>query len=302
MSKILIKRSNISGRIPLTSDLDFGELAINTFSGKMYLKINDGNISVVELGDAITSLGFTPVNSSGGVMSGDLGFNGNRATGLGAPVNLADATTKNYVDNLLATEASVVRTVGDQSISGNKTFSNNVTVTGNFTVDGTTTTVNSATLSVSDSEIILNSDLLSGAPVSESGIKILRGDQAATRFYWDETSQAFIASIAGSKANISAGSIVATSGFVGNLQGNAASATQVTGVVAITNGGTGGTTVTEAGTALGFPVINPVAADAKTGDIKVEGNTISICAVTNGSITWYQIFPAIYGPNSDGGI
>lgn len=50
---ILIKRSGIQGKVPGTADLVYGEIAINTFDGKAYIKINDGIESVAEIGRPI---------------------------------------------------------------------------------------------------------------------------------------------------------------------------------------------------------------------------------------------------------
>ena len=48
---IKLKRSSTSGRIPTTSDLALGEVAINTYDGKMYIKKNVGGTeSIVEIG------------------------------------------------------------------------------------------------------------------------------------------------------------------------------------------------------------------------------------------------------------
>jgi hypothetical protein len=47
---IKLKRSATPGKIPTVSDLGLGELAINTFDGKAYLKKDDGSESIVELG------------------------------------------------------------------------------------------------------------------------------------------------------------------------------------------------------------------------------------------------------------
>lgn len=41
-SSVKIKRSAVEGKAPLTSDLELGELAINTYDGKLFLKRNDG--------------------------------------------------------------------------------------------------------------------------------------------------------------------------------------------------------------------------------------------------------------------
>ena len=48
---IKLKRSNTSGATPTTSQLELGEVAINTYDGKMYIKKNDGTEAVVEIGD-----------------------------------------------------------------------------------------------------------------------------------------------------------------------------------------------------------------------------------------------------------
>lgn len=47
---ILIKRSSTPGASPTTGDLELGELAINTYDGKLYAKKDDGSASVVEIG------------------------------------------------------------------------------------------------------------------------------------------------------------------------------------------------------------------------------------------------------------
>lgn len=47
---IQVKRSAVAGKVPTTSDLALGELAINTYDGKLYLKKDDGTQTVVEVG------------------------------------------------------------------------------------------------------------------------------------------------------------------------------------------------------------------------------------------------------------
>jgi hypothetical protein len=46
---IKLKRSAVAAKVPTTSDLDLGELALNTYDGKLYTKKDDGTASVVEL-------------------------------------------------------------------------------------------------------------------------------------------------------------------------------------------------------------------------------------------------------------
>jgi len=49
-NKIQVKRSAVPAKVPTTGDLDLGEIAINTYDGKMYIKKDDGTASVVQIG------------------------------------------------------------------------------------------------------------------------------------------------------------------------------------------------------------------------------------------------------------
>jgi hypothetical protein len=59
---IQLRRSAVQNAVPTTAQLALGELAINTFDGKLYLKRNNGTESIVEIGAG-----------SGGVTDGDKG-------------------------------------------------------------------------------------------------------------------------------------------------------------------------------------------------------------------------------------
>ncbi len=45
-----LKRSAVAGKAPSTSDLDLGELGLNTNDGKAFMKKDDGTASIVEIG------------------------------------------------------------------------------------------------------------------------------------------------------------------------------------------------------------------------------------------------------------
>lgn len=47
---IKIRRSSVPGAVPTTSQLSLGELALNTYDGKIFLKKDDGTASIVEIG------------------------------------------------------------------------------------------------------------------------------------------------------------------------------------------------------------------------------------------------------------
>ena len=109
-SKILIKRSTTSGAIPTTSDLDTGELGLNTVDKRLYTN-NSGTI--VELGTYPSSLNVTgntdldgTLNVDGastlapGTVSGNWTVTGTLT--VSTPTNSTDAASKGYVDTAVA--------------------------------------------------------------------------------------------------------------------------------------------------------------------------------------------------------
>jgi hypothetical protein len=60
---IRLKRSAVANKVPTTGDLNLGELAINTYDGKLYLKKDNGTASVIEIG----------AGGGGGISDGDKG-------------------------------------------------------------------------------------------------------------------------------------------------------------------------------------------------------------------------------------
>lgn len=56
---IKLKRSSVASKAPAVADLELGELAVNTFDGKLYLKKNDGTDAIVEVGPVRSVAGRT---------------------------------------------------------------------------------------------------------------------------------------------------------------------------------------------------------------------------------------------------
>jgi hypothetical protein len=56
---IKLKRSAVASKAPLIADLELGELAVNTYDGKLYLKKNDGTDAIVEVGPVRSVAGRT---------------------------------------------------------------------------------------------------------------------------------------------------------------------------------------------------------------------------------------------------
>jgi len=71
MATLKLKRSAVAAKVPLVGDLELGEIAINTYDGKVYTKKDNGTASIVEIGGGgagtVTSVtGTAPIASSGG--------------------------------------------------------------------------------------------------------------------------------------------------------------------------------------------------------------------------------------------
>jgi hypothetical protein len=56
---IRLKRSSLAGKVPATTDLALGEIAVNTTDGKLYLKKSDGGEFIVEVGPVVSVAGRT---------------------------------------------------------------------------------------------------------------------------------------------------------------------------------------------------------------------------------------------------
>lgn len=63
---VKLKRSAVAAKIPLTSDLSLGELAVNTNDGVLYSLMNDGTNKIVQLGgQSITATAIAGTNAQG---------------------------------------------------------------------------------------------------------------------------------------------------------------------------------------------------------------------------------------------
>lgn len=62
---VKIKQSAVAARVPTTGDLVLGELALNTYDGKLYAKKDNGTASVVQIGaSTVTALPVTLYSGS----------------------------------------------------------------------------------------------------------------------------------------------------------------------------------------------------------------------------------------------
>ena len=99
---ILLKRSSVQGKVPTTLQLSLGELALNTYDGKLYTHINNG-------ADSITLLSGTPTFI--GDATGSLAGTGTVALTL-ASVNASIGTYNTFVVNSKGLITSASNTIG----------------------------------------------------------------------------------------------------------------------------------------------------------------------------------------------
>ena len=67
---VTLKRSATASKVPLTTDLQLGELAINTYDGKLYTKKDNGTASIVEIGGGSGGSGTVTSVSTGTGLTG----------------------------------------------------------------------------------------------------------------------------------------------------------------------------------------------------------------------------------------
>ena len=150
--KIYIRRSSTPNKVPTTSQLALGELAINTYDGKLYLEQDQGNVGV---GTTIVSV--NPWNVGVGSLSYDIDFlAGNVGVGT---TNVAVAVDSSNTAVIAAGIVTAYKLFGDGSgltgvggqlgiQSAGTVISNNAT-TLNFIGAGNTFSVNGNTVDIS---------------------------------------------------------------------------------------------------------------------------------------------------------
>lgn len=97
MALLKFKRSAVPSKVPALTDLELGELAINTYDGKVYLKKDDGTASIVEVGGVTSGGTVTSVSGTGTVsgltLSGTVTTSGSLTLGGSLSLTSSDVTT-----------------------------------------------------------------------------------------------------------------------------------------------------------------------------------------------------------------
>ena len=161
---IKIKRSAVSGNAPTTAQLELGELALNTYDGKLFTEINTGSPSIVEIGGHLLHLAVSGISTFtgnidangaldvsgnitlGGTVDGrDVASDGSKLDGIESAAT-ADQTASEILTLLKTVDGagsgldadtldgvssgSFVRSDATDTVSGALTFTNDATFTG----------------------------------------------------------------------------------------------------------------------------------------------------------------------------
>lgn len=154
------KQSSVAGKVPTTTDLALGELAINTTDGKLYLKKNvSGTESIVDLSPVTSVAGKTGVVT---LAKGDVGLgNVDNTADASKPISTATQTAldaKQPLDADLAAIAALAGTSGFLTKTAANTWS----------LDTTAYTANTGT--VTSVAVTVPTGLsVSGTPITSSG-------------------------------------------------------------------------------------------------------------------------------------
>lgn len=138
-NKLILKKSSVAAKVPLATDLEVGELAVNLADGKLYSKNAGGTVVLVGSGTAasgVTSVsGTAPIVSSGGNTPA-ISISA-ATTGAAGSMSAADKSKLDGIaSGATANTGTVTSVSGTGTVSG-LSLSGSVTTTGSLTLGGT---------------------------------------------------------------------------------------------------------------------------------------------------------------------
>jgi hypothetical protein len=130
---VQLKRSSLSGKVPGTGSLNLGELAINTYDGKIYLRRSGSTDTVQEV---ITT---NVVNTGSIFLTGAITASIAATNGVvsGSSQIITILSSLNSVSSSLISKTGSYATTGSNIFSGSQIITGSVGMTGDLTVLGT---------------------------------------------------------------------------------------------------------------------------------------------------------------------
>lgn len=123
---LLLKRSNVIGKIPPISGLTVGELGLNTADAILYTLFTSGTTG----GTEVKEIGWNRIHRTGDTVTGNFNFYGDiKISGSSTPSGYALAVTGDSSFN------------GDVLVTGDLTYNGNLVVTGSTTIQSGLTVV-----------------------------------------------------------------------------------------------------------------------------------------------------------------
>ena len=244
---IKLKRTSVEGRKQTTSNLELGELAINTYDGKIYFEKDNGTPSIKEIATEdtyhfyTTSLDSRYVNLTGNeTIAGNKTFS-NNITIVGnlsveGTTTTIDSTTVNIGDNTLELNYGGSQTTGGILI---KDATGSSTVSGSLLWDSTNDYWKVGKLG-SESEVITTSNIVTNLPsgtvsgssqISLSGFNTSQLSENTNLYYTDARVKSKLNTEAVLSGSILSGMTVSGS-FSGSFVGDGSGLTNVSSSIA----------------------------------------------------------------------
>jgi hypothetical protein len=306
-NKIILKKSSVVNRTPSTSDLDYGELALNYADGKLHYKKSDGSTISNFPSAEVVSAGY--VAKAGSTMTGTLNLPSNGLTVgttqlvvSGGNV-LIGASIDNEIDKLqvngsiAGTALISTASAGDEGgeIRLNKSVTNTTLTTG-VTIDVYQNKLRIFETGGTNRGLYFDLSA-AGASVSTNGLAGGAGTVTSVSGTGSVSGLTLTGTVTDSGSLTLGGTLSLTSENVTTALGftpynatnpngyitSSGTATNVSGTVAIANGGTGATTAAAALTNLGaYAASNPSGYTTNTGTVtSIATNN----GITGGTIT-----------------
>jgi len=277
---IKVKRSAVSGKIPTTAQMDLGELAVNTFDGKVYIEQDQSSVGV-----GTTVIVINPWSVGTGTNTYNTYFTaGNVGVGSTLPTSKLDVVG----------DGKFTGVVTATSFSGPITGAVTGNVTGNINASGvsTITFLQASTINASG---IITALAFSGpitgnlsGNINASGVSTSAFLQATTI---NVSAAATIPTLLGTTATFT--NITANGGFVGNLNASGVSTSAFLQATTV-NVSAAATIPTLSGTTATFT--NITANGGYTGNINSSGvSTVTYLRATNVNATGLVTATTFYG-------